>query len=265
MKTNSSTYYAKNSQAGFSLVDVMVGMVISLIAIIIIFQVFEVSENVKRTTTGGGDAQQNGVAGLFALERSLREAGYGLNSNDVNPTPLVLNANAAQVPDSLTVTSRQFWNYGPFSPDVLAFPSAVPPVPTTETFSVALSAQGQPQLVSSVNGPLAEGIVQLKAQYGTDANGNGVVDAGEWGTAVPANPMTVLAVRLALVARSSEGGKPLAGVCNITPVSPSWAGGVLDLTGNFGLPPVANGMDWKCYRYKTFEVTVPLRNVIWKP
>lgn len=265
MKTYSSIS-EKFAQRGFSLAEVMVGMVISLLATIIIFQVFEISEKVKRTSTGGGDAQQNGAAGLFYLERALREAGYGLNADDANPVPLLITVNgAANLPDTISITSRKNWDYGPFSPDVLAFPSAVPPVPTLEVFSVAV-VNGQSVLQSNLNGVLADGIVQLKAQYGTDADGNGIVDSGEWVTTAPANPMNVLAARLVLVARSSQGEKPkmVGGVvqCNTTTGMPVWNGGGVDLSGQLGL---AVSDDWKCYRYKSFEITVPLRNVIWKP
>ncbi len=64
---------------GFSLVEVMVAMLIGLIGMVIIFQVFEVSEGIKRSTTSGGDAQQNGAIALYAMERDLRSAGMGFN------------------------------------------------------------------------------------------------------------------------------------------------------------------------------------------
>ncbi len=64
---------------GFSLVEILVAMVISLLGILIIFQVFEVSEGIKRTSTGGGDAQQNGLLALVALERDARVSGFGIN------------------------------------------------------------------------------------------------------------------------------------------------------------------------------------------
>jgi type IV pilus assembly protein PilW len=66
-------------QGGLSMVELMVAMVIALIGIIIMFQVFEVSEGIKRTTTTGGDAQQNGVIGLYVMESDLRQAGMGFN------------------------------------------------------------------------------------------------------------------------------------------------------------------------------------------
>jgi len=65
---------------GFTLVEVMVGVMIGLIATVVIFQVFAVSESQKRTTTGGSDAQQNGGFSLFQIERDIRMAGYGLNN-----------------------------------------------------------------------------------------------------------------------------------------------------------------------------------------
>jgi len=64
---------------GFTLVEVMVGVLIGLIGTVVIFQVFAVSEGQKRTTTGASDAQQNGVFGLFQIERDVRMAGYGMN------------------------------------------------------------------------------------------------------------------------------------------------------------------------------------------
>ena len=65
---------------GFTLVEIMVGVLIGLIGTVVIFQVFAVSEGQKRTTTGASDAQQNGVFGLFQIERDVRMAGYGMNN-----------------------------------------------------------------------------------------------------------------------------------------------------------------------------------------
>jgi type IV pilus assembly protein PilW len=61
------------------MVELMVAMLIGLIGMIIIFQVFEVSEGIKRTTTSGGDAQQNGAIALYMMEHDLRNAGMGFN------------------------------------------------------------------------------------------------------------------------------------------------------------------------------------------
>jgi type IV pilus assembly protein PilW len=65
--------------AGFTLVEIMVGMVIGMLGLIIMMQVFTLSEGQKRTTTGGGDAQSNGAIALFGLQRDLRQAGFGVS------------------------------------------------------------------------------------------------------------------------------------------------------------------------------------------
>jgi type IV pilus assembly protein PilW len=70
--------HSRARAAGFTLVEMMVGMLIGLVAIIVMFQVFAVSEAQKRTTAGAGEAQQNGVTSLFLMERDARMAGYGL-------------------------------------------------------------------------------------------------------------------------------------------------------------------------------------------
>jgi type IV pilus assembly protein PilW len=64
---------------GFSLVEIMVGMVIGLLGIIIITQIFALAEGQKRTTTSGSDAQTNGNIALYTIERDVRQAGYGLS------------------------------------------------------------------------------------------------------------------------------------------------------------------------------------------
>jgi len=73
---------------GFSMVELMVAMMIALIAVIIMFQVFETSEGVRRTTASGGDAQQNGTIALYTLQRDLRSAGMGINETAYAGCPL---------------------------------------------------------------------------------------------------------------------------------------------------------------------------------
>ena len=63
---------------GFTLMELMVGMTIGMIATIIIVQVMSVFEAQKRTTTGSADAQTNGGIGLYSIGRELQMAGYPL-------------------------------------------------------------------------------------------------------------------------------------------------------------------------------------------
>lgn len=65
---------------GFSLIELMVGLVIGMLAVIIMMQIFSNADNNKRITNGGNDAQINGTIALYELERDLRQAGNGLTS-----------------------------------------------------------------------------------------------------------------------------------------------------------------------------------------
>ena len=65
-------------QAGFSLVELMVGVTIAILAGLVIIQVMSVFEAQRRSTTGSADAQTNGGIALYAIARDLQMAGFGL-------------------------------------------------------------------------------------------------------------------------------------------------------------------------------------------
>jgi type IV pilus assembly protein PilW len=90
---------SRKRNAGFSLIEIMVGMVIALLGTIVMMNVFSVFEAQKRTTTGGSDIQNNGAITLFTLQQTINQAGYGIAENKdmfgcnlsllSNPTPNV--------------------------------------------------------------------------------------------------------------------------------------------------------------------------------
>jgi type IV pilus assembly protein PilW len=63
---------------GFSLIDVMVGIVIALVAMLVVYQVFAVGEQFKRNTTSIGEAQVNGLLASFVLGQQLANSGSAL-------------------------------------------------------------------------------------------------------------------------------------------------------------------------------------------
>lgn len=115
--------------------------------------------------------------------------------------------------------------------------------------------------------PIANNVVSLRAQYGrdTDAPMDGVLNAWDRDNTLVAacDRVKVSAVRVALVARSSQPEKRLDGTVTsaayVTPAAPAW-------TGNAGativLPsPSATWPTWQDFRYKVFQTVVPLRNI----
>lgn len=126
-------------------------------------------------------------------------------------------------------------------------------------------------------------IVNMQAEYGFDTRvgvqadprvsiwSATMVNADAAGTTGDAGDIArIVAVRMAVVARSPLMEKPNAsGVCDTTIDTavagravnkPTWAGGDIDASKN---PDGSANPNWKCYRYKTFENIIPLRNSLW--
>jgi type IV pilus assembly protein PilW len=137
--------------------------------------------------------------------------------------------------------------------------------PSVVTYQIGNSRLQSNTLIPYAATPFADigdGVVQLKALYGKDTNGDGVVDT--WDTVLPANAaqwMQVRAVRIALMSRSAKLEKTAVTSDCIAPNNPTnspfWSGGCFTMTNP------ADGTDWHYYRYRVYETVVPLRNLIW--
>lgn len=387
---------------GFTLVELMVGVLIGLIGTVVIFQVFAVSEGQKRTTAGSSDAQQNGVFGLFQIERDARMAGYGLNhlallgctvngyyepggatmqfklvpveivngvggapdqirlafgNSDLFMAPAQFDADAntsqanyklknkfgfnegdliiaaeagkpctlAQVSTKPNSQREIVHNSGTYTnpqggqePTQYNRPGGLPPPmgqsykewdPVSGTGGLLYNLGAAPTVVTyliqnsqlavtnnltpgvpTATAAIADGVVQLQAQYGYDGDADGFIsptantavdvnlaaNADQWADNMPAGATAthwarVIAIRLVVTARSitPERPNPATGVCDATTAQPRWIapapagappGIELDVKSAFADPN-----EWMCYRYRTFEVVVPLRNILWYP
>lgn len=129
-------------------------------------------------------------------------------------------------------------------------------------------------LLNTAPTEIAEGIIDLQAQYGLDTDGDFIVDT--WTDASAGTPTllpiaqpwsSVRAVRFAILARSQHFEKDV-----VTTQAPEtgWtdAGGdpvrfnMKDVDG--GAPAGDNtANDWRHYRYRVYTNTIPLRNMVW--
>ena len=73
----------KKKSRGFSLIELMVGLTVGIIALLVIGGVLQVSGQQKKITASGGDAQTSGALSHYIIERDLRMAGYGFNMADL--------------------------------------------------------------------------------------------------------------------------------------------------------------------------------------
>lgn len=131
----------------------------------------------------------------------------------------------------------------------------------------------------------ADGIVNLQAEYGCDANNNQLIAANEWTapTTAPgdlADWRCMRAIRVALLARSTQWDPNFCAQSR-----PQWTSGtdaagapapalalrdfvMTNIDGTPGAaagacPATADPNDWRRYRYSVYETVIPLRNMIW--
>ena len=168
-------------------------------------------------------------------------------------------------------------------------------MPVYNTYAVTNNALSVVSAFStSAPAAIADNMVHLRALYALDDGvdngtvtytpalpftaGDGRIDRYVDATTLNAMPAPqpwryIVAVRIAVVARSAVAEKPSGGLgatCDTTTAFPTWSATAwaaapqnfkvkFDLSATVVAPD-----DWKCYRYRLFETTIPLRNWIWK-
>ena len=121
---------ARRDQHGFTLIELMVGLVLGMLTVLVITQVLSLAEGKKRAITMGGDAQVNGSLSMFALQRDIQQAGYGAaaspdalgcvvarkfdtsgSSATFTLAPVVITDGASGAPDTITILQARTTNF----------------------------------------------------------------------------------------------------------------------------------------------------------
>ena len=79
---------AIKTQRGFTLIELMIGLALGLIASLAIFSTISTFETQRRATGSGADMQQSGLFSLYSIEQDVRLAGFGLIDASVKPGSL---------------------------------------------------------------------------------------------------------------------------------------------------------------------------------
>jgi type IV pilus assembly protein PilW len=365
-------------QRGFSLIEILVGIIIGMVGLLVIFKTVAIWDNNTRTTVSGGDSQVAGTLAMFNLERDIKQAGMGFGAAPAGVMgctvagvdggrnlnfplrPVTITAGAASAPDTITVlagnssffvenalirgstaNTKQLKDTtgfragdvavlaprtgtdceliqitdngdanrvsvehrtGEYVPDpAYQAASAVArynvAAGTTGTYVPGgimfnLGAAPQRNIWSITGGrvlgrvddmqgtnslEVSDGVINMKALYGVDADNNNIISNAEWVAAAPADWTRVRAVRVALLVRSSQFEKPVLGSSGAvasppTPTSrnPAWFGGDFLMTNVDDTSSADSHTDtdvvptnWRFYRYRVYEKVIPLRNMIW--
>jgi type IV pilus assembly protein PilW len=109
---NSFRSKTSSNERGVGLIEILVGIVIGMLLVLMMFQLYLVTEGQKRIITSANDAQQNASYGLFLLSQELAAAGNVVAASTtalsgcamLRPIPVAIAAGATDNdPDSLTV------------------------------------------------------------------------------------------------------------------------------------------------------------------
>jgi len=108
-------------QGGFTLVEIMVGMVVALLALLVIMQVFGSFEGQKRMTTGTADTQTSGALALQSVLREAQLAGFGMSAFDrrVRPMECLSAVNAGSDPRIYSMAPVEIIDGGAGASDIL--------------------------------------------------------------------------------------------------------------------------------------------------
>ncbi|MFK7892060.1 MAG: PilW family protein [Granulosicoccus sp.] len=185
-------------QAGLSLVELMIGMVLGLIIIAAVFNIYSGTNRSRLFTEGLLAMQENGRYGLSVLQKSFRLAGYSpLRAPDQEPLSAFDLENSSD--SSIVVQSRQPYDCN----GVLTAPVGGIAINT-----YALNSDTQ-QLTCQGNAgntvmPVVDGVEEFRVLYGI---------AGDAGARVPQRFVTydatlqtenVVALRFAMLVNSGE-------------------------------------------------------------
>ncbi|MBU6459599.1 MAG: PilW family protein [Proteobacteria bacterium] len=167
------------TQSGFSMMDIMVGIAISLISVLVIMQTYMVFEGQKRTTTNGADTIESGLMGLHDIATDARMAGYGLTS---------MNA--------LACTSLNSYYNGTISSNTAIAPIQIQSGGTSSDIITTLysdSAVGGVPVTLSKQMPDSSSVLTVTNNSGVQAND--IIWVSSPGSGVPCSQLQVTAVQ----------------------------------------------------------------------
>lgn len=222
---------SKKYTAGFSLIEAMIAIVLSLVLLAGVMQIFLNNKNVYNLGTGFSQLQENGRFTSAYMARTIRFAGYRSTPTSTNfptmdtvfPTtaPYATGTHNTGQNGSDTFTIRyQGSGDGAGNPDGTVRDCLNRPIDAntiaTNTFSLTANNELQCQAVNANASPatstqiLINGVENMQVLYGEDLNNDNTADRYVNINFPNLNLSKIVSVRLSLLLRSDEPIKPKA-------------------------------------------------------
>ncbi len=178
-------------QRGFTLVEIMVAMAISLFLIAGVFKLFIANKQSYRIQNNMSRLQEDGRFAVNQMGSILRMTGYKANSTDTTTFATGAltgtDATTAGAPDTLSVSFQAAADGTTVDCLGKKFPATNPPTMITNQFYIAPDANGVSSLYCSrttvpaaapalVKQALVGDVTNMQITYGVDADNNGAVN-----------------------------------------------------------------------------------------
>ncbi len=158
--------------AGFSLIELMVAMVISLVATLAITSVLVHGERTRRSTTSVNDLNQTGAYVTYAMERQIRNAGSGFSQrwSEVYGCSLNASKNGTAVLPKTTPIASPFAN----APLAVRLAPVLVQAGGADTSGAGAEVRGDLVTVMAGMGGLSESppMILVSSVQGTSSNGS---------------------------------------------------------------------------------------------
>ena len=178
-------------ERGFSLIEMMTALAITLIVVAGVLASFTAQSRVQLVQDTIAEGQGNLRAGMELLKRDIRNAGFNLA--DVNS--LTAGNNTGQsATDQITLVSNGLVGEDCIRYQVINDPQGIPNLFRYANINCGVG-----------NGvPVIPNVDDFQLAYGWDANGNNVIDPGEWVNNPAGNEASVSAIRINLLVRGGR-------------------------------------------------------------
>jgi type IV pilus assembly protein PilW len=190
-----TAYPAARRQAGLSLIELMITLVLGLIIVAAVFNMYTGNSHSARFTEGLQTMQENGRYGVSVLQRGLRLAGY---SPDGYIEAFDIDASGAT---SIAIRSQQPYDCNGM--DTTATDGLAVNVYRHDALNNQLTCQSTQAAAPMV---IVEGVEAFRLLYGIDTDGDD--DTAEPQSYIPyddtINPAEVVALRFALLVNSEK-------------------------------------------------------------
>ena len=242
-----------SKQAGFGLIELMVGMLISLLVAVAAYSVFKASAMTARRVIDTEATWHDAELALMSLTQNIANAGYMMNLTAAGAINPVQVANSTTWPDANLSTSSERLTLTS-NGNVAGNPLVV--IPVNSVWDIASNpVTGYPSLqwTNGTAAPVyyADGVLAMRFQFScTSAPG------AYQSTGCPGGITDMKSVQVALLVRGLQpdpSGKPVSAASYVFPDGSIYT-----------VPASCSGQaDCLTYRHQSFVTEVPLRNVNW--